>query len=249
MEKIAIIGDIHANITALQEILEDIKNRKISKIFCLGDVVSKGVNPDFVIDLIKEKCDIIIKGNCDEIFSSERAIQKKFWTTMKIGKERVEFLKSLPVMHEFYLSGKLVRLFHASPFSLEHMYNPIISNENTKYCNLMIKDYKELFKNTDFIGRNENDKIPDIIGYSHTHIANLSEFGDKTIFNPGSVGFSSDIYNASYTILEGNYNSKEISSFSITNVKVPYDVAKEIENIKKSDIPTKEDIIACYKYN
>jgi Icc-related predicted phosphoesterase len=42
MEKIAIISDIHGNITALDTVLKDIKRRGIKRIFCLGDLVGKG---------------------------------------------------------------------------------------------------------------------------------------------------------------------------------------------------------------
>ena len=37
MDKIAIISDVHGNITALNTVLKDIKKRNINKIFCLGD--------------------------------------------------------------------------------------------------------------------------------------------------------------------------------------------------------------------
>ena len=37
MEKIALLSDIHGNITALNEVLNDIENRGIKRIFCLGD--------------------------------------------------------------------------------------------------------------------------------------------------------------------------------------------------------------------
>ena len=247
MDKLALIGDIHSNLTALQTVLEDIKNRNISEIICLGDLISKGVNPDLVIDLIRENCNIIIKGNCDEIYSSQRAIERKFWTTMKIGEERVKFLKQLPSMYEFYISGKLVRLFHSSPYSLEHMYNPIFNNEKTRYSNYEIKEPMEMFVNTEFIGKNKNDRVPDIIGYAHTYSANLLEFEDKIIFNTGSVGLSSNIANASYTIIEGAYNSKEKDKISITNIKIPYDVLKELKYIEQSDIPTKEELLLTFK--
>ena len=39
MEKIALIADIHSNIVALKEVLEDIESRGIRRIFCLGDIV------------------------------------------------------------------------------------------------------------------------------------------------------------------------------------------------------------------
>ena len=65
MDKIAIISDVHGNITALKAVIKDIEARNIDKIFCLGDSVLKSCNSDQVIDLLREKCDVIIKGNCD----------------------------------------------------------------------------------------------------------------------------------------------------------------------------------------
>lgn len=41
MEKIAIISDVHGNITALNAVLSDIKKRHIEKIFCLGGLCYK----------------------------------------------------------------------------------------------------------------------------------------------------------------------------------------------------------------
>ena len=56
MEKIAILSDVHGNITALESVISDIENRGISKIYCLGDSVIKCANPDKVIDLLCKKC-------------------------------------------------------------------------------------------------------------------------------------------------------------------------------------------------
>ena len=55
MDRLAIISDIHGNITALNAVLDDIASREISRIICLGDYVTKGCNPDLVIDKIREK--------------------------------------------------------------------------------------------------------------------------------------------------------------------------------------------------
>ena len=247
MDKIALISDIHANLTALKAVLKDIKERKITKIFCLGDLVSKGVNPDKVIDLIKENCEVVIKGNCDEIFSSERALKKKFWTRMKIGDQRAKYLQELPVIYEFYLSGKLIRLFHASPYSLEHIYNPTYDNKKTKYSEYILDNPMELFKNTDFIGKNKKDKIPDIIGYAHLHTPNLFQFKNKIIFNTGSVGLSENIATASYTIMEGDLNSKNTNRITISNIIIPYDINKEIGIINNSDFPLKDDLLLNFR--
>lgn len=55
MDKIAIISDVHGNITALNEVLTDIKNKQISKIISLGDNITKCTHPDLVLDILKKR--------------------------------------------------------------------------------------------------------------------------------------------------------------------------------------------------
>ena len=261
MEKIAIISDIHANQTALEAVLEDIKLKNIKRIFCLGDIVIKGPNPDKVIDIIKEKCEVVIMGNCDESVASSRAIEKKYWTRLKIGEERASYLRNLPVMYEFYMSGHLVRLFHSSPIGLDLICNPAFSNAENRYARREILNPLEMFKNTEFINKTEQDEMPDIVGYGHIHTPNLYRYHNKLLFNPGSVGAADEMLNlgdendltnkfstlASYAIIEGNLGSKEMGSISITHIRVPYEVSKEIEMLEKSDMPGKEKTIFLLK--
>lgn len=260
MERVAILSDVHGNITALEQVISDIENRGISKIYCLGDSVIKCANPDKVIDLLRSKCDIILLGNCDEIICRPNIEFGRFWSRDKIGEERAKFIYSLPVSYEFYMSGHLVRLFHASPISLEHIFNPMFPNSDTAYFNKIITDPNDLFKNTKFIGKSENDPIPDVIGFGHLHTPNFYRFGNKTIFNVGSVGIPVEMINegketstskfstmSSYMILEGNFNSKELSSISFNLVRLPYDIEKEIKYLEQSNMPNKEVIIQSLK--
>lgn len=260
MEKIAILSDIHGNITALNAVLKDIEDRKVDRIICLGDYVVKCANPDKVLDIAMEKFDVCIKGNCDETISSDVALEKQFWSRVKIGEKRAKFLKNLPIIFEFYLSGQLVRLFHASPQGLSNIYNPMYSNTDNIYAQLELKHVEELFANTESIGKNENDKVPDIVGYGHLHTPNLFKYKNKTIFNTGSVGIPNEMENkgeekfdnqfstlASYVILEGNLDSKEPGPISFTNIRIPYDIEKEIQYIEMSDMPGKDKIIFTLK--
>lgn len=260
MEKIAIISDVHGNITALKAVIKDIESRNISKIFCLGDSVLKSCNSDLVIDLLREKCTIILKGNCDEAITRPDIPKGRFWTRDLIGEERASFIYNLPVSYEFYMSGYLIRLFHASPFGLDYVFNPMFSNKNTIYSATEIHDAMELFENTDFIGKTKSDPTPDIVGYGHIHTPNIVRIRNKTIFNPGSVGMPIEMLNdnfydktnkfstvASYIILEGNYNSKELSTINFNLVRLPYDIEKEVELLKNSNLPSKEKLIAELK--
>lgn len=256
MNKIAIISDVHGNLTALQTVISDIEKRNVSKIYCLGDSVIKCANPDKVIDILKSKCEVILKGNCEEVICKPNVEYGRFWSRDIIGDERANFLYNCPVSFEFYMSGHLIRLFHASPFSLEHVFNPMYGNSDTRYNNLVINNAEDLFKNTEFLGKTASDPIPDIVGYGHLHTPNLFRFKNKTIFNVGSVGIPIEMMNenekdetskfstmASYMILEGELNSKKLSSISFTLVRIPYDIDKEIKYLNNSDMPNKEIII------
>ena len=53
--KIAVISDIHANIYALMNILEDIDDQKVDTIICLGDLVGYGPHPNEVVSTIRRR--------------------------------------------------------------------------------------------------------------------------------------------------------------------------------------------------
>lgn len=260
MERIAILSDVHGNLTALETVISDIEKRGITKIYCLGDSVIKCANPDKVIDLLRKKCDVMLLGNCDEIICRPDIEFGRFWSRDKIGEKRANFIYHLPISFEFYMSGHLIRLFHASPISLEHVFNPMFPNSDSVYFNKIITDPNDLFKNTEFIGKTENDPTPDIVGYGHLHTPNLYRFGNKTIFNVGSVGIPVEMINegqetdsskfstmSSYMILEGEFGSRELSSISFSLVRLPYDIEQEINYLKDSDMPNKEIIMQSLK--
>lgn len=256
MDRVAIISDIHGNITALEAVIKDIESKGIHKIYCLGDSVLKSCNSDLVIDLIREKCAVVLKGNCDEAICKPDIPKGKFWTRDKIGEERASYIYHLPVSYDFYMSGYLIRLFHSSPFGLDYLYNPMFSNKETAYALTELDNALSLFENTDFIGKTASDPTPDIVGYGHIHTPNIFRIQNKTIFNTGSVGMpiemlNHDIYDetnkfstvASYTILEGNLDSKDFASISITLVRLPYDIEKEVKLLEASGLPSKERLI------
>ena len=65
-ERIALISDVHGNLTALEAVLADIDARGITRIFNLGDYVGKGHRGREVVDLCRERCEVNILGNWDD---------------------------------------------------------------------------------------------------------------------------------------------------------------------------------------
>ena len=107
----AVISDIHSNIEALTTVLDDIENRGIKTIYCLGDVVGYGPNPRECLDLIIKKTKLCVLGNHDYAVFYEPtnfnygAEQASFWTRFVLEAEeqketrntRWEFLGRLPL--------------------------------------------------------------------------------------------------------------------------------------------------------
>lgn len=234
MDKIAIISDVHGNLVSLKTVINDIKSQNIKHIFCLGDLVAKGSQPRESIELIKKECEVVIKGNCDEIVGSHCNTIEHVWNREKIGDENAKYLSNLPVAYDFYMSGLKIKLIHASPNDL---FNSIKYYDITKNINDELED---MFK---FEG-----EIPDVLIFGHIHSPFFYSLKDKTLVNSGSIANGCDILEknnsvnqfASYMILEGEYGSKEVSSISYEIVKIPYDFKKEIENLRNSDMPNKE---------
>lgn len=64
--RFAVISDLHSNIEALTAVFADIDAKKIETVYCLGDVVGYGPDPEPCIDLVRERCAWCIRGNHDD---------------------------------------------------------------------------------------------------------------------------------------------------------------------------------------
>ncbi|MBR3674175.1 MAG: metallophosphoesterase family protein [Clostridia bacterium] len=247
--KIAIISDIHGNLEALKATLQDIEKRNVDKIICLGDIIAKGVHPRECLELVKNKCNIVLQGNTDYYFSMEHNNLKELpiqeqkrieWNQSLITEEDRKYLLNIPFCYEFYLSGSLVRLFHATP----KVNNEVVLNVDsieTKF-NMFLPSEKTCTQN-----------VADIVIYGHIHHPYLDKIYNKTLINVGSVGNSFDVIRndskdsnvlettkSNYMIIEGEYDSQEyISDISFQFIRVPYSIEKELEdeglNIEKDN--------------
>ncbi len=238
--RIAIISDIHGNLEALKSTLQDIEKRNIDKIICLGDTIAKGVHPKECLELVKENCEVVVQGNTDRYFSIEYKNMEELpvqeqerikWNQSLITEEDRKYLLALPFCYEFYMSGSLVRLFHATPTvnnkaiinvdNLETKFQMFLPSENTYTQN-----------------------VADVVIYGHIHHPYMDKIYNKTLINVGSVGNSFDVIRndskdssvlettkSNYLIVEGEYGVQEYTSdISFTFVKVPYNIDKELED-------------------
>jgi len=227
VDKIAVISDIHGNIPALEAVLEDIKLRGIERIICLGDLVGKGPHSSEAIEVIRKECEHVVMGNWDDFITRPSEFETLQWHQKQLSEEQLNYLRELPFSIEFIMSGKLIRMFHASPRSLYERVQPGAPSEQRI----------SLFENSDLTENIEGEREPDVVCYGDIHQAYVQNFRGKTLCNVGSVGNPLEITQASYLIFEGVYGQKEAASFSIQLVRVPYDIELAIRLAREEEMP------------
>src|SRR5947209_2350525 len=115
----AIISDVHGNLPAFEAVLADIEREGVDAVWCLGDLVGYGAQPDECVALAKDRCDLCLIGNHDLVvlgkldvddFSMNAAIAAS-WTREHIAQESLDYLETLEPSNENHEIG----LYHASP--------------------------------------------------------------------------------------------------------------------------------------
>jgi predicted phosphodiesterase len=117
--KVAVISDIHGNRHAFEAVLDEVANSEAAELWCLGDLVGYGADPDACVELARAHANVCLAGNHDlavtgelplDEFSRGAALAAQ-WTQEVIDPENLAFLSGLRPQAE----GGPVGLYHASP--------------------------------------------------------------------------------------------------------------------------------------
>ena len=260
MIRYAIISDIHGNMTALEAVMNDIKQQNIDRVICIGDIIGKGPNGHDCVRAVKSICDAVVRGNNDVRYTKsldEIAGEPDFdydyflWTQKQLKNEDIAYLRALPMCCEFVLSGRLVRCFHAGPHDVD--FN--VFNFSSYH------DKLELFKKTEYT----TDATADVVVCGHTHFAGYEKLFGYTLINAGSVGNTLNVISdnelnnikiadytmAEYVILTGE-DDRNIGEISVEFRNVPYDKQKEIDSYNyfndKNNVYINEIIFGEYRF-
>jgi diadenosine tetraphosphatase ApaH/serine/threonine PP2A family protein phosphatase len=117
--RVAVLSDVHSNLPALEAVLGAVEKAGVDQLWCLGDLVGYGADPDACTALIRERSEVCLVGNHDlavlgelDVSSfSETAKVAVEWTQGVASEETIGFLGGL----EPALDHGGFGLFHASP--------------------------------------------------------------------------------------------------------------------------------------
>src|SRR5215216_811539 len=117
--RVAVISDIHSNLPALQAVLADVGGHDPDQVWCLGDIVGYGAQPDDCTELVSDEVEVCLAGNHDLVVTGEIDIRyfamsagaAARWTVKHIRNGTREYLGRLAPLGQ--TAG--VGLYHASP--------------------------------------------------------------------------------------------------------------------------------------
>jgi putative phosphoesterase len=222
--RIAIFSDIHGNLQALEAVLADLRAQKPDAVYCLGDLVGYGANPNEVTERIRREGFPTIMGNYDdgvgfdrdecgcayrEDADRERGQRSLEWTKARVTGDNKAYLRTLKPEIRFEADGKRVLLVHGSPRKMnEYLFE-----------DRPLSSFQRLADSSD----------ADLIVFGHTHKPYVKEVGRVTFLNVGSVGKPKDgDWRACYALID---------SGSASFRRVEYDVAAAAAAIRATDLP------------
>jgi putative phosphoesterase len=212
--RILLISDLHANWAALEAISEP-----HDLCLCLGDLVDYGCEPAPVIEWIRSRGAVCVRGNHDHMVAQNvqtvgtNGFRYLSGVTRPISRERLsecdrQFLASMPLTRYLTLDGKRFLLVHATPRDPLDEYAPA--------------DPEQWRPRLEGLG-------VDVVCVGHTHQTFDITVGGVRVINPGSVGLCRDgDPRASYAIWEDG---------KVTFKRVEYAVERTVLSIEQAALP------------
>lgn len=230
--RIALLGDVHANLPALESVLAHAASLGVTAYWNIGDFVGYNAFPDQVVKRMQGSGFINIIGNYDlKVLKFPQKEHKwrgnkqplKFlafrWAYENLSPESLAYLESLPEERCITERGRNFLLVHASLVSDEEVLDKTTPSERF----LELKRIAEQKYDTQFAA----------IICGHSHQAFTRQVGDTLFINTGSVGRPGDGNpRAAYALLQINGPQLRISHFRLN-----YDIGRAIAANRKKGLP------------
>ena len=231
--QVAVLSDIHGNRHALEAVLTDVARTSARELWCLGDVVGYGADPNDCCALTREHAAICLAGNHDLAVTGELSLDEfsrgaalaARWTQEVISDDHRDWLASLLPQ----APDGAVGLYHASP--RDPVWEYVLSALLAELC------------------LDATDQRVSLVGHSHVALSFVRREGELTtgeprrgddeldvsegewLLNPGSVGQPRDgDARAAWMLLD-------ITTWTATWRRTEYDVAGAAASIRAANLP------------
>jgi diadenosine tetraphosphatase ApaH/serine/threonine PP2A family protein phosphatase len=231
--KVAVISDIHANRQAFEATLEAVAASEAAELWCLGDLVGYGADPNVCVALAREHAAVCLAGNHDLAVTgdiplgefSRGASLAAQWTREVISAENLAFLKSLSPQGQ----EEQVGLYHASP--RDPVWEYVLSTLLAEMC------------------LDEQRHRICLIGHSHVALSFVRHAGELATGEPRRDGVRLDIASGEWLLNPGSVGQPrdgdpraawlllDLDDLTVSFQRTEYDVAGAAGAIRAARLP------------
>jgi diadenosine tetraphosphatase ApaH/serine/threonine PP2A family protein phosphatase len=235
--RLAVLSDVHSNRPALETVLASIEAAGVEEIWCLGDMVGYGADPDACTTLIRDTCDVCLAGNHDlavlgdldiSAFSETAEVAVR-WTRENADEETLEFLRGLSPTG----SRQGVGLFHASP--RDPVWEYVLSPDQAEAALDVQRERVGLIGHSHialFFTRPNEVRPADVHGAQAGDGVVIELDSGEWLLNPGSVGQPRD------ADPRAAWLELDTEQWTARFHRVSYDVAAAAEAIVSAGLPS-----------
>jgi predicted phosphodiesterase len=231
--KVAVVSDIHANRHAFEATLEAVAASEASELWCLGDLVGYGAEPDACVELAREHAAVCLAGNHDMAVTGEISLEEfsrgasvaAQWTREVIDPDNMAFLEALSPQGE----ESAVGLYHASP--RDPVWEYVLSALLAELC------------------MNQQRNRICLIGHSHVALSFARHDGELATGEPRRAGTRLDVAEGEWLLNPGSVGQPrdgdsraawlmlDLDGMEATFYRADYDVAGAAAAIRAARLP------------
>jgi putative phosphoesterase len=181
--RIAVLADIHGNVSALQAVLADLEvEGGADQLLVLGDIVLLGPDPRGVVELLMDRGAVAVYGNTDRFLldTDWRSFQPRseeehadqalcLWALERLDEGLRAWLRGLPFQTQLVVDDQRLLLVHGSPRDVGDVIRADTPDG----------EVREMIAGA----------AADLIFFGHTHVPLDRTVDDVRLVNPGAVGY------------------------------------------------------------
>lgn len=231
--KVAITSDIHANRQAFEAVLRAIEASEAEEMWCLGDIVGYGADPDACVELARKHAAVCLAGNHDLAVTGELSLDEfsrgaslaAQWTRDVMRPSSLSFLQGLSTSNV----EEPVGLYHASP--RDPVWEYVLSALLAELC-LDAQRHRVCF-----------------VGHSHVALSFCRTEGELATGEPRRAGTELDVAEGEWLLNPGSVGQPrdgdpraawlllDLDAWSVTYKRTEYDVAGAAAAIRAARLP------------
>lgn len=238
--RVALFSDVHGNLSALEAVLNSIKQQSADLTIFAGDLCLVGPRPAQCLQLLRQERIPAVYGNTEDWVLGRQAPPERLqalaqWTLEQLAPPERKWLDSLPfsaAINPTADPATALTVVHANPKDVNQIIFPPEAEQQQRYDTIRQADHALTEMLAGWQGQ--------VLAFGHLHLPSIRPWRNRLLLNVSSVSIpGDDDPHAKYALA-----SWDGASWTAEHIRVAYDAALELEAYRTAQPPGWQDSVA-----